>query len=67
MNIDTNKQLLRESENYAEAMRLIQEIKSLESQIEAARKAFDNTGEAGALALIDYNDAQESAYWNDLI
>lgn len=62
MNFDTN-QLLRRSENYAEAMRLIQEIKSLESQIEAARKALDNTGEAGALAFRDQDDLDDLGYF----
>lgn len=62
MDIDTNR-LLRRSENYAEAMRLIQEIKSLESQIEAARKALDNTGEAGALAFLDQDDLDDLGYF----
>lgn len=54
---------MRRSENYAEAMRLIQEIKSLESQIEAARKALDNTGEAGALAFLDQDDLDDLGYF----
>jgi uncharacterized protein Yka (UPF0111/DUF47 family) len=62
MNFDTN-QLLRRSENYAEAMRLIQEIKSLESQIDAAKKALKNKGDAGALALLDSDDIDSLGFF----
>jgi DNA anti-recombination protein RmuC len=62
MNFDTN-QLLRRSENYAEAMRLIHEIKSLESQIEAVKKALKNTGDAGELALLDSDDIDSLGFF----
>jgi hypothetical protein len=48
---------LRESDNYREAMRLIDEIKALKAQIALSEQALKDTGDAGYLAQIDVMEA----------
>ena len=52
---------LRESDNYREAMRLIDEIKAFKAQIALSEKALNDTGDAGSLAKIDVMRAQTLA------
>jgi hypothetical protein len=52
---------LRESDNYREAMRLIDEIKALKAQIALSEQALKDTGDAGSLAQIDVMEAQTLA------